>query len=731
MQLDHPLLAFGFGNLLMLGWLAAAAAPILIHLWNKRRYREVPWAAIEYLMSAMRKNSRRMRLEQWLLLAVRTLIIVLVVLAVAQPFLQHAGLAMTPGERTLKVLVLDASYSMAYKPTDKSSFERAKQWAIQVVEESAAGDAFALVLMGAPPSVIVGTPAIEQAGFLEEINNLRMPHGGADLSAALVQVEQILATAAAAGLTRKEVFFFTDLGRTTWLPEQRDSEEAEFRSRLSRLAQEATLLVLDLGQAGEENLAVTELSIQDPYATTSREVTVTAQVRNFGNQPRNHHLVELYVDGRRVKEAYVDVAGGAQTPMTFTHRFDAPGEHIVEARLGPDLLEVDNHRWLSLPVKEHVRVLCINGKPGSAPMSGATDYLALALNPDGDDPRSTSPIQVEIASESALVERDLARYDCVFLCNVAQFTAQEARVLSTVLARGGGLVFFLGDQVLPERYNRELAGEQQVRVLPARLGQAAGEGSYRFDPLGYRHPLLQVFQGREQSGLLTTPVYQYLRLTPSAQARVALAFEGGDPAIVEESLGGGRSVLIATEGSLSSLDPASHQPWTTLPAWPSFVPLAQEILAWAVGGQLLDHNVLVGQTLGETLPAIASRPTVTVTPPGGPPEELRMELDAQSSRWSFADTYVSGVYRVTLGAPLSREELYAVNVDTAESNLARIAADELPREFATHRRGNVENDDLAGLVGRRSGLHKDLLYGVFGLLLAECCLAWWFGNAQR
>ena len=41
------LLAFGFGNLLMLGWLAAAAAPILIHLWNKRRYREVSWAAVE------------------------------------------------------------------------------------------------------------------------------------------------------------------------------------------------------------------------------------------------------------------------------------------------------------------------------------------------------------------------------------------------------------------------------------------------------------------------------------------------------------------------------------------------------------------------------------------------------------------------------------------------------------------------------------------------------------
>ena len=108
-----------------MGWLAAAAAPIVIHLWNKRRYREVPWAAIEYLLAAMRKNSRRIQIEQWLLLAIRTLIIVLVVLAVAEPFLEQAGLSFVPpASGRIKVLVIDGSYSMAYKPTDKSRFDR-------------------------------------------------------------------------------------------------------------------------------------------------------------------------------------------------------------------------------------------------------------------------------------------------------------------------------------------------------------------------------------------------------------------------------------------------------------------------------------------------------------------------------------------------------------------------------------------------------------------------------
>ncbi|MEX2111652.1 MAG: BatA domain-containing protein, partial [Pirellulales bacterium] len=601
------LIAFGFGNLLMLGWLAAAAAPILIHLWNKRKYREVPWAAIEYLLAAMRKNSRRMRLEQWLLLAVRTLIIVLVVMAVAQPFLEQAGFNFMPGGRTLKVLVLDGSYSMEYKPTDKSRFDSAKQWATRIVDESAQGDAFALVLMASPPSVIVASPASEPTDFLDEIENLRLPHGGADLPATLLQVEQILQAAEGGGWARQEVFFLTDLGRNTWVPDLKDADLAQYHQRLASLAERAALAVVDVGQAQADNLAATGLSPDAPFATLARDVGFSAQVRNFGSQPRNHHLVEFHVDGRRVKESYIDVPAGEQASIAFSHRFDTPGDHVVEVRLGPDLLDVDNHRWHSVPVKEQLRVLCVNGKPATTGMSGATDYLALALDPDAADSIAPGVVAVDVILESALLERDLSRYDCIFLCNVAQFTASEAQVLSNVLTRGGGVVFFLGDQVLADRYNRELASEQGVRVLPARLGDvvSGGQSHYRLDPLNYRHPLLRVFEGREQSGLLTTPVYKYLRLAlaPDSQARVALAFDGGDPAIVEETIGAGRSILVATDGSLSSVDPASNDPWTTMPAWPSFVPLVQEVLAWAVRGQMNEHNVTVGAQLGDALPA--------------------------------------------------------------------------------------------------------------------------------
>src|SRR6476661_5539213 len=81
-----PLFAFlQFGSPAMLAWGIAAALPIVIHLWSRRRYHEHSWAAMQFLIAAMRNSARRIQLEQWILLAIRVSILALFAMAVAQP----------------------------------------------------------------------------------------------------------------------------------------------------------------------------------------------------------------------------------------------------------------------------------------------------------------------------------------------------------------------------------------------------------------------------------------------------------------------------------------------------------------------------------------------------------------------------------------------------------------------------------------------------------------------
>src|ERR1700722_13464786 len=113
--LQFPL-AFGF-----LTWgffyagLGLISIPIIIHLLNRRRFKQVTWAAMEFLLRAMKKNRKRLRFEQWLLLAVRCLLIFLLGLAPAQFAGCNNKSSVGSVQRPkLDIFIVDNSFSTAY-----------------------------------------------------------------------------------------------------------------------------------------------------------------------------------------------------------------------------------------------------------------------------------------------------------------------------------------------------------------------------------------------------------------------------------------------------------------------------------------------------------------------------------------------------------------------------------------------------------------------------------------
>lgn len=724
---ENAIFAFGITNLAMLGWLAVAAAPILIHLWSRRRYRQMSWAAMEYLLSALRQSRRRLRFEQWLLLLIRTLIVVLVVLAVAEPYLQQGILAFTPGgTRTHRVLVIDGSYSMAYRPADKSRFEQAKAVARQIVHESPRGDGFSLVLMSDPARAVVCTPALEPEEFLREIDGLALPQTTADLPRTLAVIDEALKSGRREqpGLEREEVYFLTDLGRVGWASKLDAAAAAAMEKLAQRLAREASLVVIDLGQPGAENQAITELRTVKPMATTAEATEIQAVVKNFGRQAQKARQVELVVDGRSVQRQQIDLAAGGTASVGFSYRFESPGDHAVEVRLQSDNLDIDNHRWLVLAVKPAIPVLAVDGRYSGEPFGGAAGYLRFALAPRDDDP-SHAMVRPDVVPESALLETDLARYDAVFLCDVAQFTTSEARAVTAYVRGGGGLIVFLGDRVAADRYNRQLGGKD--RLLPAALGKVVGQVKPGIDPLDYRHPIVAPFRGRERAGLLTTPLDKYVTLTVPADstARVALATASGDPLVVERPFGRGRVILVATSADTS---------WTAMPMWPSYVPVVQELLAYAIAGRAAQRGALVGQPLGATVSASTVGASGTIETPDGRTEPLRLRAEGDATGWSFDDTMTGGIYTARFGQSTGQGELYAVNVDTVESDLEKLSEEQLraevlpgvPLDYQTT--WQAAADVSPSHLGRRAVLARALLYGVLVLLFVETFLAWRFGS---
>src|SRR4051812_26868011 len=102
------ILAFGFVTpAFFLAGLALAGIPIVIHILNRRRYKVEPWAAMEFLLRAMKKNRRRLKFEQWILLATRCLVL-LAATALARPLGCRESAIAALGQRSgLHVIVID------------------------------------------------------------------------------------------------------------------------------------------------------------------------------------------------------------------------------------------------------------------------------------------------------------------------------------------------------------------------------------------------------------------------------------------------------------------------------------------------------------------------------------------------------------------------------------------------------------------------------------------------
>jgi len=774
------LLAFGFASPWLLWGLAAAGAPILIHLLSRRKPREMTWAAMRFLLEAVRKNSRRLQMEQWILLALRTLILVLVTLALARPTFETLGSFFQADQPAHRILVIDASLSMGARAGDEAggptAWERAKKLARTIVDEPSQGDAWQLVrLSSLSPQTIIKAPAYQAQAVAEEIDALVLPAGPADASRGLAQVVELLKSVP--GLPRKEVYIVSDFQGATWSPAEAD-EANRLREELRALGAAAQVMLIDVGTEKRGNIAVTGVALVDPLAVVGRPARVRVGVRNYGIEEVNNLPVELLVDGRPAEIRRIRLSPGEEWAEVLTAEFTTGGEHRLSVRIPEDDLALDNERQLAVSVRDRLRVLLVSGRAGNGPLTSATDFLLLALDPRQAGPGSVaSPvpnptpshallpnaavrdsagsglaIEPTVVSEGEFSGTDLSRFQAVFLCDVRTLTPREVRQIENYVRSGGGVIWSLGGNVVLEDYNQLLWRDGQG-LLPAKLGARtgstnldAGETSFDFRVPNYGHPLVNAFEGNPDAGLETTRTFAYVKVDPGARgaanspgdsgassagpvATVALAYDGGDAAIVEKRFGAGRTILVTT-----SLD----SEWTSWPLWPSYVPMMQELALYAVTGRSTTQAVLVGSPIEQTVRTNGLDLQVSIARPDGSQQPATVTVDGPLATYRYDETDLSGMYEARFSGIEMAPELHAVNVDTRESDLAKLdeagitgdLAGGMPVSYQTDWTGRTKSTGGTArgpVVERAGGLSRWLLAAAMYLLLVEQVMAWRFG----
>jgi hypothetical protein len=436
-------------------------------------------------------------------------------------------------------------------------------------------------------------------------------------------------------------------------------------SRFAVVPEHIELYFMRLGTAQRDpNVGIEDIRITEKPFIEQVPLEVTVSVRNSSATAVRNLRVDLFLEQTKVGEQLVDL--GPDEQATVPLRLIAPpaGLHWGEVRLESDHFPEDDRLYYALQTVAPVRVLVVDGDPGTSLFESEAFYLLSALQPVGGLTRSwfyPKPVTWE-----GLDQERLSEYQVIILCNVEAVTPQLRQRLQQFVSEGGGLLFFVGNHVDPVRYNA-LFYRSEALLLPLALGspvQQPPEQPMTIRTIDSTHEALAVFAGADAL-IQRGRVYRYFTTEGSLSApgvQVLLTLQDGNPLLVEKGLGRGKVMLFTS---------SADRDWTDLPTRTSYVPLLHGILGY------LAHLSSASQRPSVFMPAptqLVGRAgdvgaALTLITPEGQERLSRYVLNNTQVLAPFDDYTVPGIYRVT--APAGADML-AVNATRAESRFEKL-----------------------------------------------------------
>ena len=697
----------------MLGFLALGGLPILIHLLNRQRFKRVPWAAQRFLLDAFKKTYRKVQLENLILLLLRTAAVLLAALALARPVASGSSSSVFR-DPVHAFLLVDDSFSMGAKASATSRLERGKAMLKEVVDRLPSRSMVTIVLAGHPGESVLKDAGVDEAQAA--IASLEVSDQGADLSAAL---SSLAPRVKASPIPRRQVVILTDLQAAAWPSLGKEDPALEELGKSG-----VPFLLLDVGEDGAENAAVTGLRMLSRVPVAGRPVRLEAVVRNFGTGTRRNLEVLLDVAGVvRDRQVIEVLEPGSEKAATLFTTFPEPGSYAVQAKLSEDALALDDRRSLGLRATEGLEVLVVDGDPTPSPEDSEAYFLRRALSPEG----SKSPIRVTERSVFSFGGQEAVNfraYDLVALLNVGALDGAMAERLETWIREGGHLLVALGDNTAIGEWNAQ-GWRDGKGFLPLKLKEVRGPT----DPSAERFATLKVADPDDPAAaslkhsktLSAMNVRRFIASEPPTEASVKVPWVysvDALPAVAEKAFGSGRTVLVTT---------ALDKEWGDLPVSFDYVALVHDLVYAAVqGGQVREAPVGRPQVL--EVPAERAGEALRVVSPDERTERVAPEALASRLRVTTAPLSKAGIYRLSSGNPEQVLERFAANPDPRESDLARIPSPALQQAYPALKMevsGEAKGGSSAG--GARE-YWRAILTGVLAILALETLLAWKFGR---
>lgn len=341
----------------LLGLLALAGLPVLVHLLSRARPPVYRFSNLDFMRRILRKTARVRRPKDWLLLALRTLAVLALAAAFASPVLVSKSAAL-PGETSTVVLLIDRSASMAARDGVGTRFDAACNEAAAYLEK-AQPDAANIVWIDAEPDAVYPAAGPNLSFLTDSLKQAKPRPEAGSLSAAFdLALRQL---AAAQG--RRELIVLSDYQTAAW------------RDFTPSLPENIVVTTRRFATNAAPNAAVARLIAQPAQAVVGQDLTLLVQALNFSPDPIRSRLT-LDADGARQTQD-IELTPWGASEAAFVLRPAKTGALPVSVTLEGDSFPGDDSRHAVVTVRDSLRI-AVDG-PQEAPEYRLLGKIASAL----------------------------------------------------------------------------------------------------------------------------------------------------------------------------------------------------------------------------------------------------------------------------------------------------------------------------------------------------------------
>ena len=488
--------------------LVAVAIPVVVHLFNFRRYKKVYFSNVERLEQLQSETRKQSTLRQILIMAARILAIVFLVLAFARPVIKKGDNTFASGNNLVSVYI-DNSFSMDGTDGSVSLLEKAKEKAREIVAAYGPTDRFQLMT-----SDVAGRQFhwLNKDDMLTEIDDVESSGSTLTIAAAVQKLSDFLSHG---GGENRQAYIISDFQAST--------------VDLSDLKKDSTigLTLVPLESVGRSNVYIDSVALGAPVTNKGSSVTVEVWVCNESDEDLEKQPVTLFVNERQRALATVDLPAQSRSKVDMHFVVDMTGILNCRVETVDYPVTFDDKHYFTLNVRDRIRGLIVEG---------ADRNIFLEKLFDGDS--------TVVMASMAVQQMDFSRIDgtdVIVLDELKSMPSGMSQSLKGFVDDGGTAVVILGSDVDVDSYNEALGLFAAPRIGSRRQGRFP-VAAVNFDNALYSN----VFAGGNKDVEMPT-VTDYYRLESSASTirEPIMTLSNGDEYISVTQSGAGRLYLIA------------------------------------------------------------------------------------------------------------------------------------------------------------------------------------------